>query len=100
MRCTASGLTLIQLVGDARPLNGPAKNAPILRRDRGAQQIGIRGLLHKRAEVHHLVGHRLFLESGWRFATQPHRATSMTTAKPSARYALSRARVRINPATL
>ena len=33
--------------------------------DHLAQQIDIRGLLHERAEVHHLVGHRWFLESGW-----------------------------------
>src|SRR6185312_16035006 len=33
--------------------------------DHLAQQIRIRGLLHERAQVHHLVGHRWLLESGW-----------------------------------
>jgi hypothetical protein len=33
--------------------------------DHLAKQIGVRGLLHERTEVHHLVGHRWFLESGW-----------------------------------
>src|SRR5215204_5058962 len=40
-----------------QPLSGKA--------DHLAQQIGVGGLLHKRAQVHHLVGHRWFLESGW-----------------------------------
>jgi hypothetical protein len=29
--------------------------------DHLAQQIGIGGLFHERAQVHHLVGHRWFL---------------------------------------
>ena len=32
------------------------------------------------------VGHRWFLESGWRFAPQPTGQTAMTTANPPARY--------------
>ena len=40
-----------------QPLGGKA--------DHLAQQIGVGGLLHQRAQVHHLVGHRWFLESGW-----------------------------------
>jgi hypothetical protein len=41
--------------------------------DHLAQQIGVGGLLQKGAEVHHLVGHRWFLESGWCSATRPYR---------------------------
>jgi hypothetical protein len=33
--------------------------------DHLAQEIRIRGLLQERSQVHHLVGHRWFLESGW-----------------------------------
>ena len=46
----------------------------------------IRGLLHERAEVHHLVGHRWFLESGC--VSQPDLTdeSSMTAAKPPARF--------------
>ena len=54
--------------------------------DHLAQQIGIRGLLHEPAQVHHVVGHRWFLESGC--VSQPDLTdeSSMTTAKPPARY--------------
>lgn len=61
-----------------QPLGGKA--------DHLAQQIGIRALLHERAEVHHLVGHRWFLESGWCQQPDPTGESSMTTAKPPARY--------------
>lgn len=47
---------------------------------------GIGGLLHERAEVHHLVRHRWFLESGWCQQPDPTDESSMPTAKPSARY--------------
>src|SRR5436190_22101594 len=40
-----------------QPLGGEANHL--------AQQIGIRTLLYQRAQVHHVVGHRSFLESGW-----------------------------------
>ncbi|MFK4495905.1 hypothetical protein ABIF86_000196 [Bradyrhizobium japonicum] len=33
--------------------------------DHLAQEISIGGLLYERAQVHHVVGHRWFLESGW-----------------------------------
>ncbi len=34
--------------------------------DHLAQKIGIGALFQKRAKAHHVVGHRWFLESGWR----------------------------------
>jgi hypothetical protein len=34
--------------------------------DHLAQQIGVGALFQKRTKVHDLVGHRWFLESGWR----------------------------------
>lgn len=40
----------------------------------------------ERAEVHQLVGHRWFLESGWCQQLDATDESSMTTAKPSARY--------------
>jgi hypothetical protein len=54
--------------------------------DHLAQQIGVGGLLDKRPQVHHVVGHRWFLESGC--VSQPDLTdeSSMTTAKPPARY--------------
>ncbi|RXH40413.1 hypothetical protein XH94_13250 [Bradyrhizobium zhanjiangense] len=51
-----------------------------------AKQIGVWGLLHERAKAHHLVGHRWFLESGWRQQPDPTGELPVTTAKPSARY--------------
>ena len=50
-----------------QPLGGKA--------DHLAQQIGVGGLLHEAAQVHHLVGHRWFLGSGWCLATRPYRRT-------------------------
>jgi hypothetical protein len=49
--------------------------------DHLAQQIGIWGLLYERAQVHHVVGHRWFLESGW--CRNPNLAdeSSVTTRK-------------------
>ncbi len=41
--------------------------------DHVAQNIRIRGLLHKRAEVHHAVGHRSFLGSGLMLQPDPNR---------------------------
>src|SRR5262249_11398387 len=61
-----------------QPLGGKA--------DHLAQQIGIWGLLHERAKVHHLVGHRWFLESGWCQQPDPTDESPVTTAKPSTRY--------------
>lgn len=54
--------------------------------DHLAQQIRIGGLLHERSQVHHLVGHRWFLESGWCQQSDPTGESPVTTAKPSARY--------------
>ena len=68
------------------PLGGKA--------DHLAQQIGVGGLLHKRAQVHHLVGHRWFLELGWCSQPDPTGELSMTTAKPLARYSAMGARSR------
>ncbi len=61
-----------------QPLGGKA--------DHLAQQIGIGALFHKRAKVHHLVGHRWFLESGWCQQPDPTGESPVATAKPSARY--------------
>src|SRR6202008_3652281 len=58
-----------------QPLGGKA--------DHLTQQIGIRGLLHERAQVHHLVGHRWFLESGWCSQPDPTGESSMTTRQPA-----------------
>src|ERR1700761_4040714 len=49
--------------------------------DHLAQQIGIRGLLHERAQVHHLVGHRWLLESGWCSQPEPTDESPKATAK-------------------
>src|SRR5262249_30109174 len=54
--------------------------------DHLTQKIGIRRLLHERAQVHHLVGHRWFLESGWCSQPDPTGEAPVTTAKPPARY--------------
>ncbi|MHC2440321.1 hypothetical protein ACVMB0_007696 [Bradyrhizobium sp. USDA 4451] len=54
--------------------------------DHLAQQIRIRGLLHGRPQVQHLVGHRWFLESGWCQQPDPTGELPVTTAKPPARY--------------
>src|ERR1700757_103487 len=54
--------------------------------DHLAQQIGIWGYLHERAKVHHLVGHRWFLETGWCQQPDPTGESPVTTAKPSTRY--------------
>ena len=54
--------------------------------DHLAQQIGVWGLLHERAQVHHVVGHRWLLESGWCQQPDPTGEPPVTTAKPSARY--------------
>jgi hypothetical protein len=55
--------------------------------DHLAQQIGVRGLLHKRAQVHHLRGHRRFPWSrvGSRNPTLT-RKSSVTAARPLTRY--------------
>jgi hypothetical protein len=54
--------------------------------DHLAQQIRVRALLDQRPQVHHLIGHRYFLESGWCQQPDPIGESSMTTAKPPARY--------------
>jgi hypothetical protein len=47
----------------AQPLGGKA--------DHLTQQIGVGALLHQRAQVHHVVGHRGFLGQSLSSATQP-----------------------------
>src|SRR3954454_5123164 len=54
--------------------------------DHLAQQIGIRGLLHERAQVHHIVGHRWFLGCVGVSQPDPTGELPVTTAKPPARY--------------
>lgn len=49
--------------------------------DHLAEQIGIRGLLYKRAQVHHVVGHRWCLQLWVGVATKPYRKSPMTTRK-------------------
>ncbi|UWU81605.1 hypothetical protein N2603_37070 [Bradyrhizobium huanghuaihaiense] len=61
-----------------QPLGGEA--------DHLAQQIGIRGLLHERAQVHHIVGHRWFLGCVGVSQPDPTDESPVTTAKPPARY--------------
>jgi hypothetical protein len=85
----ALGQTLGALLAIGRPglaLDFQLHQALGGKADHLAQQIGIRGLLHERAQVHHVVGHRWFLESGC--VSQPDLTdeSSMTTAKPLARY--------------
>jgi len=60
--------------------------------DHVAQDVGVGGLLHDRAKVHHLVGHRGFLESGWLSQPDLDHEPSMTTTKPLARYSAMGAR--------
>ena len=57
--------------------------------DHLAQQIGIRGLLHERAQVHHVVGHRWFF--GCVGVSQPDLIGELlvTTTKPPTRYGAS-----------
>ncbi|MBP0113807.1 hypothetical protein, partial [Bradyrhizobium vignae] len=53
------------------------------------------GLLYERAQVHHVVGHRWFLESGWLSQSKPYRriigdhpqSRSLATALLRARFA-------------
>jgi hypothetical protein len=54
--------------------------------DHLAQQIGIGGLLHERAQVHHVVGHRWFLGCVGVSQPDPTGELPVTTAKPPARY--------------
>jgi hypothetical protein len=54
--------------------------------DHLAQQIRIRGLLHERAQVHHIVGHRRFLGCVSVSQPDPTGERPVTTAKPPARY--------------
>src|SRR5690606_9982021 len=49
--------------------------------DHLAQQISVRTLLNKRAQVHHIIGHR-WCPSGWLSTTRPYRKTPMAM-KPS-----------------
>jgi len=51
-----------------------------------SQQIGVGVLLHKHAKHYHLVGHRWCLESGWSQQPDPTGDSSLTTARPLARY--------------
>src|SRR5690606_2118568 len=61
-----------------QPLGGKA--------DHLAQDIGVGGLLHQRAQVHHVVGHRWSLQvSGWFTQPDPTGNPSMTT-QPLTRY--------------
>ena len=50
--------------------------------DHLAQQIGVRALLHERAQVHHVVGDRWPFQAGVGVATRPYRKAPMTTALP------------------
>lgn len=79
---------------DHRPWERPARSHIALgsKADHLAQQLRIRDLLHERAGVHHLIGHR-FLESGLCQQPDPTGEVPVTTAKPSARLH-GRARVR------
>jgi hypothetical protein len=54
-----------------QPLRGKA--------DHLAQQVGIGALFQKRANSHHLVGHRRFLSVWSSVATKPYRRSAMTT---------------------
>src|SRR5690606_10429381 len=58
-----------------QPLGGKA--------DHLAQEIGVGGLLHQRAQVHHVVGHRCSFRKGVGLATRPYRKAPMTAALPS-----------------
>src|ERR1700760_1625089 len=61
--------------------------------DHLAQEVGIWGLLHERTKVHHLVGHRWFLESGWCQQPDPTGQSPVTTAsRPPATAQLGSAR--------
>jgi hypothetical protein len=54
--------------------------------DHLAQQIGITGLLHERAQVHHVVGHRWFPGCVGVSQPDPTGELPVTTAKQPARY--------------
>src|SRR5690606_1514754 len=58
-----------------QPLGGKA--------DHLAQEIGVGGLLHQRAQVDHVVGHRCSFRKGVGLATRPYRKAPMTAALPS-----------------
>jgi len=75
-----------------QPLGGEA--------DHLAQQIGVGGLLHERAQVHHVVGHRWFLGCVGVSQPDPTGKSSMTAARSLRRYG-GRARERLSyrPAT-
>ena len=70
--------------------------------DHIAKNVGVGGLLHQRAKVHHLVGHRRFLGLRLRFATRTYRKTADDRRKPLARYGAmeSALRERLAPAEL
>lgn len=51
-----------------------------------SHEIGIRGLLDERAQVHHVVGHRWSFRNGLASTTKPYRKTPMTTDTPLTRY--------------
>ncbi len=54
--------------------------------DHLAQEVGVGGLLHQPAKVHHLVGHRRFLGLRLRFTTRTYRKIDDDHRKPLARY--------------
>ena len=62
--------------------------------DHLAQNVGVGGLLHKRAKVHHLVGHWRFLGLRLQFATRTYRKTANDRRKPLARYSAMKSALR------
>ena len=62
--------------------------------DHLAQDIRVGGLLHQRAKVHHLVGHRGFLGLRLQFATRTYRKTADGRRKPLARYSAMKSALR------
>src|SRR5512144_633808 len=63
--------------------------------DHLAQKVGVGGLLYQCAQGHHVVGHRSVLGSGRGFANPTlYRRSTMTAAKPLARYGAIEGRAR------
>jgi len=88
----AIAVALSEPVGRARAMRSAGLGANLelhqslsRKADHLAQNIRVGGLLHKRAKVHHLVGH-WGSSVALRFATRPYRRIANDRRKPLARY--------------
>src|SRR5512144_2050348 len=86
---------LLAPAGAGQPLHLQLHQAMGGKADHLAQKVGVGGLLYQCAQGHHVVGHRSVLGSGRGFANPTlYRRSTMTAAKPLARYGAIEGRAR------